>query len=62
MSSNGSGLMSDEYRPNDLTDCVNEKEPCSESIYDEEDPDAMDEAVSGQNSSHFRSSDSICSC
>lgn len=46
MSSTGSGLLADEYRPNDLSEGANEKEACSDSIYDEEDPDAMDEAVS----------------
>ena len=45
LSSTGSGLMAEEYKPNDLSDPMHEKEACAESIFDEEDPDAIDETV-----------------
>ena len=47
-SSNGSGFMADDFKPNDLSDNgPNKNDGSSDSnLNEEEDPDAMDEAVS----------------
>ncbi|WAQ95507.1 CAC1H-like protein [Mya arenaria] len=43
MSSVGSGYFNDDYKQNDLSEPTNEKDDHDDSLYDEEDPDAMDE-------------------
>lgn len=46
LSSTGSGFLNEEYKQNNLNDTGNKENTDSNSIYDEEDPDAMDETVS----------------